>query len=186
MQKATIYGILVSIVLLFMGCSKAVDFEQVKDAQPEPIIELSLVYSNLNAGLFTDDIAVTNFVIRDTTRVDFFTEDFYQDNVIRTDIIAEYTNTINSDFEVRFLFVNDNFQQQYEISTTIPEGQLGSPVIVNIQEVFENQSLEALKATTQIILEFSLINSQGNTINNSTPGNLLLKSKGIVYFEVDL
>lgn len=186
MFKLRISYALFILGLLLVSCSKPVDFDQAEDAQPEPILELGLVYTNLDTSLFADGVSVTSFVVRDTTRLEIFGEGFYRDNVVRTDLVFEFTNTIEADFEVNFLFLDDNGQQQYGINVPIPPSMGGNPQLVNVNEVFEGQNLNSLIATTQLVMEFTLVNSAGTVITNNTPGNLNFRSRGIVYFELDL
>ncbi len=184
MQKQIIkYSFLVVTIigLSLLSCVKEVDFDQADDLEISPVIESSLIFFEGQANNF---LLNTNEIIsiKDSVTVEFFDSAFIVDNLIKSEFVFEAVNSINRGFQVRVDFINDVEQEVHTFTLTASPSTDGNDVLSNHTEVFEDEKLEALKSTTKIVFTLSLL--PGETISQSTPGRIQLKSKAIFYLNI--
>tara|TARA_R110001583_G_scaffold169740_1_gene322565 strand:- start:699 stop:1247 length:549 start_codon:yes stop_codon:yes gene_type:complete len=169
--------LLLAISLMFFACTKDVDFNQINDLELNPVIESSLIFFDEPANRFLEnqnEVLITqDFII-----VDIFNDEFIVDNLVKVDLVFETENSINRRFDLQIDFFDNSGQLQHSFSIT--QEPLSNN---NYTAVFEDDTLDALKNTTEIV--FTLRLSPGNPpINETTPGTIKLKSKAVFYFNI--
>jgi hypothetical protein len=169
--------LLILLNLIFVSCTKAVDFNQINDLELNPVIESSLIFFDEPASRFLDNgnevLLTQDFII-----VDFFNNGFIEDNLVKAEFVFETENSIDRRFDLQIDFLDSSGQQQHSLSITQQPLSNNSYI-----EVFEEDTLDALKNTTLIVFRLRL--SSGNpAINETTPGTIKLKSKTIFYFNI--
>jgi len=173
----------IAIIVLFcftiVSCTKEVDFDQAKDLSLEPIVASNLVFFNAPATNFFANSSEL-ITVRDSVIIDLFNRDFFVDNVVKAEFVFETVNSINRAFSIQVDFLDDANQQRHTFSFTSLASPTHADIITTHTEVFENNLLDDLKASNKVVLTIQAL-SGGSPLNNSTPGRIQLKSKGIFY-----
>lgn len=175
-----------SILLVFCltSCVKDVDFTQAEDITITPALENNLLYFNLIAP---DLLDVSNNEIssyQDHALVGFFENELAQENLIRSELFFEITNSFNREFLIAVNFYNAQDELQYTIGFNESEAVLNEPQTNEYTIIIVDNDLEAIKTTTKIEASVSLVPSTNGTVLQTTSlGRLELKSKVISYFE---
>jgi hypothetical protein len=178
--------IAICLVFCLTACIKDVDFQQAEDLSISPTLELSIIHFEEPAGTFVDDNGVELIAVTDSVYVDIFSDEFVVDNLIKADFQFEATNTINRAYRADVEFYNDDFEMQHNFSFSVPASPNNQEIVVEYVEVFEGPELEALKATTNLVLTFTLLPSNdGSILQDSSPGNLKLRSRASFYLEIN-
>ncbi|MCF8272327.1 MAG: hypothetical protein K9I95_00695 [Flavobacteriaceae bacterium] len=170
------------LLIINVGCTKDVDFGQVNDIVLTPVVESSLIYINEPTSRFLVE-GVEVSVIQDFVNINIFQETFTSSYLIKAVLFIETNNTINRAFIVQVDFLDDLEQLQHTFSFSSAASPTNSPIVTEHEEVFENASLERLKNTTKLVFTLKVL--PGEPINNSTPGRIILKSKGSFYLNIE-
>lgn len=183
------YSILLSLILCtvfcFTACIDDVDFDQAEDLAINSALEVSILHFEEPASTFIDDDGVELITVRDSVYVEIFSDDYVVDNLTRAEFLFETTNTINRAYQADIEFFDDNFNLQHTFSFGVSEANDNQAITVEYVELFEGLELEALKSTTNLVLNLSLLPSDdGTNLNENTPGNLKLRSKASFYIDV--
>ncbi|NER16219.1 hypothetical protein [Spongiivirga citrea] len=186
MKNVKLLCYLILGVLFYTSCTEQVDFEQAKDLSIQPVLTASLVTFSASPLQYAQPGVIQNASVIDTVRLDVIGEDFYKDNVIRTELTFNIVNNIEADFNLNFRFTDDEFADQYEFDIPIPEGSLANPAIVDYTEVFEGADLDRFTSSKIIILTATIINSSGTQFDATTTSEFNLKSKATAFFDFDL
>jgi len=177
MKQISKYLTLVLLNLMLASCTKDIDFTQAEDLELNPVIESSLAFFDEPANQFLEnenEILIT----QDFINIDIFNNQFTVDNLVKVDLVFETENSINRRFDLQIDFFDNSGQLQHSFSIT--QEALSNN---NYTEVFEDDTLDALKNTTAIF--FTLRLSSGNPpIDENTPGTIKLKSKAVFYFNI--
>lgn len=168
---------------LFFSCTKELDFDQTKDLTLEPVLTSNFVFFNAPATKFSINNTEIN-TVKDSVIIDFFRSDIVVNRVVKLEFVTEVTNSIDRSFNVQVDFFDANDLIRHSFAVTALGSSANLDVITTHTEVFENQSLDNLKATHKIVITTQAL-SGGVPLNDSTPGRIHLKSKGILYFEID-
>ncbi|HMR15105.1 MAG TPA: hypothetical protein PKD13_01365 [Mariniflexile sp.] len=166
----------------YLSCTEPVDFDQINDFKTTPVVESSLIFFDEPATRFMDngnEIAT----IQDFIQVDFFKSEFITDNLAKAEFVFETNNAINRGFQVRVAFLNNSGQTQHTFTVSIPPSTNSAPVTSRFTELFEGPSLVALKNTTKIVFTLNML--PGAAITNNTSGRISLKSKAVLYFNLE-
>lgn len=178
--------LLLCITLSFNACIKDVDFDQAENLSISPALEVSILHFEEPVNTFLDDDGVEIITVKDSVNIGIFSDQFVVDNLIKADFLFEATNTINRAYEAEIEFYNDLFELQHTINFGVSESPNNQDVVVEYVEIFEGMELEALKATTNLVLTLNLLPSMdGSTLNENTPGDLILRSKASFYFNIN-
>lgn len=173
------------IVVSLFSCVKDVDFEQAEDLTVSPTLEVSLVRFSEPANRFLDDSGIEQTTIRDSVRVEIFNDDFVVDNLRRAEFLFETTNSINRAFDAEILFLDDNDELQHRIEFGVDASDSNQELVSITEEIFENEAVEDLTATTKLLFSFSMQPSEdGSTLNEDSLGELKLRSKGVFYIDL--
>jgi hypothetical protein len=170
------------LLIINVGCTKDVDFGQANDIVITPVVESSLIYINEPTSRFLVE-GVEVSVIQDFVNINIFQETFTNNYLVKAAFFFEASNTINRAFEVRVDFLDGLNQLQHTFSFSSVASPTNSSIITEHEEVFENASLERLKNTTKLVFTLKVL--PGEPINNSTPGRIILKSKGSFYLNIE-
>lgn len=173
------------LLLTCIACVKDVDFDQAEDLTLTPIVAASVVYTDVPASRFSEN-GVEIQVVRDSiANIELFTEQFVIDNLVRTDLVFEATNSISREFEVDVEFLDDTDTLLDSFTFNAFPSILTNDVVTETVEIYENERLEALKQTTKMVLTLRLLPSNdGSSLNENSTGRIILKSKGLFYLNV--
>lgn len=181
------YRILLHIITVFVGllflnaCTKDVDFNQADDLELNPVLQSSIIYFDSPASQFYNNAEIT--VSQDFVLVDIFNNSLTVDYLTKAEFTFESTNSINREFQLQMDFVDRNDNTQYSVILLAPQSPDNTEIVTEQVVVFEDNSLLALKSTVKIVFTITLLS--GDPINQNTPGDIQLKSKGLFYFTIN-
>ena len=169
---------------LFTSCVSDVDFDQTEDILPTPILESSLIFSTLEAPNFINGLTQQErIVLTDTTRLEYIDSDFFVDQLAKTNLTFQFANSLDRNFNIDFVFVNDNDEQRYIAQIEVLAGQPNSPTLIESNFLVEEPELSLFEESTKLIYRITLP-STTNPIETSDLGILKLESKATFYFEL--
>ena len=178
--KSTV--ILIAVNFVFFSCTKDLDFDQADNIEITPTVESSLIFFDEPAPTFVVDDTELG-TIQDSLLINFFRDKFIVANLIKSEFVFETTNSINRGFQVRVDFYNNTNQLLHAFSFfALPSTDNSNLKFTHI-EVFEGNTLVALKNTAKLV--FTLSVSAGTPIDQTTLGRIKLKSKAIFYLNID-
>jgi len=179
MKKNLTYPVIFCLfVILFSACVKDTDFDQANDIMPTPVVELDLIYFNLEASDFFDtDTSTPILTVRDTTDLRFL-NDGISDNLIRAEFFFKFTNSIPREFNVLFEFLGDTNDTTYVTQTLVNEGTTQIPTITEFIHNVEGESLERLTQASKVVVSVTIPSSNANL-----EGDLNLQSKTTYFLE---
>lgn len=183
MAYRIIYHISAVLTGLFLlnACTKDVDFNQLDELELNPIVESSIFYFNAPASQFYSNGEIT--VSQDFILIDFFNNSFSVDYLSKAEFIFEVTNSIDKEFQLQMDFVDGNDNTQHSIVLTALQSPNNTNIVTEQLEVFEGDTLLALKNTVKLVFTITL--QSGAPISQNTLGDIQLKSKGLFYFTIN-
>jgi len=172
-MKRSIFRYLFFIIsfVLCASCTKEIDFDQVNDIEISPVLESSLIFFDASAGEFL----IGGIEVDSATAIN--------DNLVKVDFVFEGLNSINRAYQIKIDFLNGfgvlvhSFDFMAVASVTNSENPFA------YTETYEGDTLDDLKATR--IMVFTLTMLDGDPIDNNTPGNIQLESKGVFYLNIE-
>ena len=168
-----------------ISCVKDVDFDQVDDIMLTPVLTSSVVFAEVEASRFSENGTEIETVIDSVANIEIFSDEFIDDNLIKVEFVFEAINSINRTFNLQIDFLNDIDELQHTFSFDALPSNSGNDIISEFTEVFEDNSLESLKASTKMVIILRLNPStDGSSLNENSTGKIELKSKGIYYFNI--
>lgn len=171
-----------AISLVLISCTKDVDFNQVNDIQLTPVIESSLVYIDETAKRFLVN-GTEIIMLQDSVNIDLFQDEFVVDYLEKAELLFQTTNSINRGFQVQVDMYDDFNQLQHAFSFFSSASPDNSDVVTEHVEVFEGNTLTALKNTTKLVFTLTILPG-GEPIDENTLGRIQLKSKGTFYLNI--
>ena len=185
-KNVTYIFLCLCIVYCFNGCIKDVDFGQAENLSISPVLEVSVIHFEEPANRFIDENGVELITVIDSVNIEIFSDQFVVDNLVKADFLFEATNTINRAYEAEIDFYDDLYQLQHSFNFEVGASTNNQVIVLEYVEVFEEQELEALKTTTNLVLTLTLQpSSDGSILTDNSPGNLKLRSKASFYFEIN-
>ncbi|MEW4922993.1 hypothetical protein [Algibacter sp. 2305UL17-15] len=169
------------MLTLFFGCAKPVDFNQLDDLTLLPVMETSIIFYNATAGDFFVGGQEEN-VAQDFVFIDVFNNGFVQDNLVRAEFVFETKNSINRAYSLQLDFLDVGGALLESFSINSPASPNNEVVASEHSEVFEGATLANIKQSR--ILVFTLEMLPGAPINQNSPGEIDLKSKGIFHLSL--
>lgn len=167
------------VCLFFTACIKDTDFDQAEDIALTPVIELDLIYFNLEANSFFDTINSTPILtVRDTTEIRFLDDSTLQESLKRAEFYFKFTNSIPRSFQVDFQFLSELNDTTYVAGTPVAEGTLVTPVITEFTENVEGEDILLLTQAHKVVVSVTIPSS-----NENLEGTLNLKSKTTYFLE---
>lgn len=174
----SLFGLL--ICLFLVSCVKDTDFDQAEAITLTPVVELDLIFFNLEAGEFFDTVTNTpRFTVSDTTEIRFLDDTEIQESLKKAEFLFVFTNSIPRNFQAEFKFLNVDNEATYVTSTTVAEGTLENPVVSEFTETVEGAAILDLTQADKVVVSMTIDSS-----NASLEGNLELKSKTTYYLEI--
>ena len=174
--------LLILLWVCFASCTKEVDFEQAQDFQVSPIIESSLIFLDEPASQFVENGEEIE-TLQDEVLINIFNDQFVVDNLVKAEFVFEITNSINRGFQLQVNFLDGFDQLLHVLTINVSATPNNDPIFQTHIETFEGDSLTALNATQKMVFTLDLLS--GSPITESSPGEIILKSKGIFYFNID-
>lgn len=170
----------VSLLIATMGsCVKDTDFDQFDQTLLEPVLDLNLVFWEVEAPVFNNTSGNLPLgTVRDTTEIRFLDDPDTQESVVRADFLFEFENSTDAQYEVAIDFVSLSGNVTYSLQTTISAGTLSAPEQqVVLQEIVAPQ----VSQVTQAGLVAISATAQGLP---PSQGSLKMKSKARFYLEI--
>lgn len=172
------FGIFAS--LLLFACVKDTDFGQAKNITLTPVVELDLIYFNVEAADFFDSITNTSIpTIRDTTEIRFLDDTGVQESLIRAEFLFNFTNSIPRNFEVEFQFLSEDNVETYRTATNVEAGSELAPQLTQFTETVEGDEITQLTMADKVVVSVTVPLPDPNLT-----GVLNLQSKTTYYLEI--
>ncbi len=175
-------------VLCFVtiSCVKNVDFDQAEGIVLTPTIESSLLFFDEPAPSFINENGSEVAFVTDSVVVEVFNGGFVRDNLKKSILQFEAINTIDRAYEAKVDFLNDADELQYTLLFNIPTAVNNQEILVEQEEIFEGDNLEAIKATNKLALTLTIFSStDGSSLDEDSLGALRFRSKGTFFFNID-
>ncbi|WP_452226300.1 hypothetical protein [Lacinutrix cladophorae] len=175
------------VVGVFLSnCVSDVDFTQAEDFAISPTLDTSIIYFEEPASSFIDENGVEQTIVRDSVTIEVFNDPFTVDNLIKATFLFEVTNSINRAYQAQIAFLDDVDVVQQSFTISVDTSPTNQEILVEHLEVFENESLQALKQTTKLLITLTLLPSaDGSVLDENTLGMLKFKSKATFYLLID-
>lgn len=174
------------LCVVSISCVKDVDFNQAEGIVLTPALESSLLFFDEPAPSFINENGSEVVFVSDSVVIEVFNDEFLRDNLKKAVFLFEATNTINRAYEAKVDFLNDEDELQYTLSFEIPYAVNNQEILVEEEEVFEGDNLEALKVTNKLALMLTMLPStDGSSLNEDSLGALRFRSKGTFFFNID-
>ena len=165
--------------LFFSSCIRDTDFDQAENITLAPIVELDLIYFNIEASRFFDTInAVPILTVRDTTEIRFLDDGTLQESLKRAEFYFKFTNTIPREFQIDFQFLSEVNDTTYTTGTSVAEGTLTTPVITEFIENVEGEGILQLTQADKVVVSVTIPSAE-----EGLKGTLNLKSKTTYFLE---
>lgn len=169
----------ITTCVFFTACIKNTDFDQAEDIVLSPVIELNLIYFNLDASDFYDAITSNPILtVRDTTEIKFLNDSTLHESLKRVEFYFQFTNSIPRDFQVDFQFLSERNDTAYFTQTYVDQGTLSTPVVTDFIENIEGDAIFDLTRANKVVVSVTIPSSIENL-----DGTLNLKSKAIYFLE---
>ena len=170
----------VLFLLLVVSCIKDTDFDQAENIALTPIVELDLIYFNMEAGAFFDETTSTpRLTLTETTEIRFLNGSDIQESLKRAEFFFRFTNSIEREFQVDFQFLSEQNDTTYVTGTTVNVGTTASPVVTEFIENIEGDAILDLTQANKVVVSVTIPSS-----NAQLEGALNLQSKTTYYLEL--
>lgn len=176
---ATVLVALIGLLTIF-SCVKDVDLDQAEEVTLRPVVDLNLVFFNLEGGRFYDLNTNTAIpTVRDTTEIRFLDDPDLAESIRRVDFLTRFSNSIPRDFLVTYRFISEASETTFTFENRVPMGIDGQPTLVEFLEVIENEDVQSLTMSNRLVVEV--------TIDGADPvltGTIELESATTYYLEI--
>ena len=181
MKKNLLVPILGVLLCLWMAsCVKDTDFDQAENITLTPVVELDLIYFDLDAAdFYNDETNPPRLTVSDTTEIRFLDDTEIQESLKKAEFLFVFTNTIPRSFQADFQFLDVANETTYATSTTVAEGSPENAVVSEFTETVEGNDILALTQADKVVVSLTLPSSDVNL-----EGSLNLKSKTTYYLEI--
>lgn len=170
--KYKIFGC-ICLSIFMISCTEPIDFNQVEDLQVAPEFEVGFIHFNEPASRFlANGVEVSRS--QDFVDIDFFKYQFTADNLERVELVFETQNTINRAIAFTIDFIDSTNTVQHSFTIQENASLDNTDTVSTYTEVFENNTLLALKQTVRIAYTLRLLN--GVPIETTTLGRVECKS----------
>jgi hypothetical protein len=166
-------------VFLTSSCVRDTDFDQAEDIALTPVVELNLIYFNLPASEFYDEISSTpRLTVSDTTEIDFLDDSSLQESLQRAEFYFKFTNSIPREFQVDFEFLSEMNDTTYVANTRVQAGTISAPIVTEFIENVEGPDILELTQANKVVVKVTIPSA-----NQNLEGELNLQSKTTYYPE---
>jgi hypothetical protein len=186
MIKIQVYRFFVVLFLfgIISSCTDNVDFNQGDEIVLNPILESDLVFFNLETVNLLDEITQEELVfVSDTTRLELISDNFFKDNLTRTDLTFKFTNSFTRGFLFEAQFLDDANQEKYVLDFEVLSGLSNQASISEITEIIQETDIDTFKESTKVVVKF-ILPASTNSITSNTVGFLNMQSKATFYLEL--
>ncbi len=167
-------------VLLLFSCIKDTNFDEAQNIALTPVVELDLIYFNVDAGEFYDSITNTSILtLRDTTEIRFLDDTDFRESLIRAEFQFNFTNSIPREFMVDFQFLSEENEETFVTGTIVNQGTEQAPVFTQFIENVEGEEVLQLTLANKVVVTITIPSSDA-----SLRGILNLQSKTTYYLEI--
>lgn len=170
--------LLLSVCGTMVSCLKDVDFDQVNEFEMSPVVESSLVYSEIPVPV-VDNIPFS-LVLSDTTRIELFSGSFSVDNLEKAELYFETLSTVSQPLSVEIQLLDDYYTVLEELSMSLPPSN-GSEESSGAELIYTEENIEMLTNVTQIIFYITIPYLE----NSNEEAYVKLKSKGTFYLHIE-
>ncbi|MEP3837986.1 MAG: hypothetical protein ABJM36_10070 [Algibacter sp.] len=176
-----IYGLVFSFAVCLWSCTEDIDLTQAEELELSPVIENSLLFFDAPASkFFVGGMEVNES--SDFIETDIFNNSFNRSHVIKAEFVFEVINSINRGYGLQVDFLDELDRLVHSFSFEASASSDNSEAYTKYTEVFEGNTLNALKNTAK--LSFTLTMKPGEEVNENTPGRINMKSKSVFYFNI--
>lgn len=167
-------------VLLLFSCIKDTNFDEAQNIALTPVVELDLIYFNVDASEFFDSINnISILTLRDTTEIRFLDDTDFQESLIRAEFQFNFTNSIPREFMVDFQFLSEENEETFVTGTIVNQGTEQAPVFTQFIENVEGEEVLQLTQANKVVVTITIPSSDA-----SLRGILNLQSKTTYYLEI--
>ncbi len=168
-------------VLTMSSCFKDTDFDQADNVVVRPVVALNLIFFDINATRFYDEVTNTPIlVVRDTTALELLDSDGIDDVLIGAEFSFNFTNSIPRDFNVSFDFLNDINEVRYSTSTLVNEGTINNPVETISVDLLDFNEINEITSSNKVVVSVAIPQADSSLL-----GNLNLQSKTTYFLELN-
>ena len=172
--------LLALLLVITSSCVRDVDLDQAENVVLEPVVDLNLVYFNLEGDRFFDlsqNLPVPT--LRDTTEIRFLDDTDIQESLKQVDFLFRFTNTVPRAFAVDYRFIGEQNDTTYTFGTTVPVGSVDEPALHEFLEVVEGDAVVELTKANRLVVEVTI---EGP--DPVLPGSLEMQSAATYYLEI--
>lgn len=170
------------VMLCISSCVDDLDFNQAKDLEITPAVNISLIKSKVNQN----NLVVGGSEVGSISEVSTFTildNDVARDNLERAVLRFEIINNFARDFRVTFTLLDENDARTYtDIILNVTANQTDFALEEEIILADNPNFINSRKINVELTL---LPSSDGSTLDANTPNSLTFKSAGTFYFRVN-
>ena len=178
------YLALIIVLVVCFSCIKDTDFDQATPITLTPIMEVNLVEIQETSPSFLDSSGTEMPFISDLIVLDVLSSDFFNENLIKAELVFQVTNSLNKAFQIKMDFYDLADMLQHSFSIDIDNSPSHTFLVTEHTEVFEAMSLAALKASIKLDITITLVsNATSSVLTDDSDGSIALTSKGIFYLE---
>ena len=153
-KASIISGLVLTIAFLFLACVNDVDFDQIDEFEATPVVNLDLVFFDLDQSNFIDETTQELIpVLRDTTQLEFLNDDFFRDNVTQVDFVFQYQNTFNTSFASRAVFLSPSGEEQLSFELGANPSIDGLPEVTVLEQTVIGDELLGIQNSIMLIIE---------------------------------
>ncbi|MDX1463886.1 MAG: hypothetical protein R3359_12575 [Marinirhabdus sp.] len=168
------------ISILIFSCVKDTDFEQANDIVLTPVYELDLIYFTVQAREFYDSITQSpRLTVIDTTQIRFLDDSFVQDDLKKAEFTFNFTNSVSSNFQVDFQFLNASNDTTYSAQADVFAGSVENPRLTSVVETVNEDDVQFLTQADRVVVAVSLAEPIDSLV-----GALNLQSKTTYFLEI--
>lgn len=167
-------------LILSQSCAKDVDFDQASQVALRPVVELNLIFFDLEASTFLgQENGQFNQTVRDTTEIRFLDDTGTQESLQRMDFLFQFTNSFDRSFLVDFQFITEDNDTAYTIQAAVAPGSLSAPNETEVLQVVEGEDILNLTMANRLVVAVNI-----DSVDPSLEGLLNLQSKTTYFFEI--
>ena len=170
----------ISVLLTLTSCVKDVDVEQAEDIVIQPVVDLNLVFFNLEGQRFYD--LNTNLpipTIRDTTEIRFLDDQDIAESLRRVEFLTRYANSVPREFTIAYRFLSEQNDTTYTFVDRVPMGMVGDTTAVEFLEVIEGDGVAQLTMANRLVVEVNI-----DAAAPLLPGSLQAESATTYFLEI--
>lgn len=164
---------------ILMSCVKDVDFDQVDEFEMTPVVESSLVHSELPVPVL-DSVPFT-LTISDTTQIELFSNSFSVDKLEQAELYFETLSTVSQSLSVEIHLLDDNYTVLDELTFSLSAASEGEEETASAELEYSEERINTLTNATQVIFYITIPDFG----NRNEEAYVKLRSKGTFYLYIE-